>query len=167
MPVTRPAWDAMCAIRRVVVLLPLVPVIATTGMRGDGTDGSGPNASARSALSSRREAVASSYVRYLAELEELVNIDCGSYTPDGVNAIATHVEAELSRMGAEVERIPHRASHGEQQLGDLVVGRLGGTGPRLLLIGHMDTVFGPGTAVERPFRRHGDRATGPGSSDMK
>ena len=29
----------------------------------------------------------------------------------------------------------------------------GGTpgGPRLLLIGHMDTVFDPGTAAERPF----------------
>ena len=31
----------------------------------------------------------------------------------------------------------------------------------------MDTVFEPGTAAERPFRVNGDRATGPGVSDMK
>jgi glutamate carboxypeptidase len=118
-------------------------------------------------LSVLREAVASTFDRYLAELEELVNIDCGSYTPEGVNAVATHVEAELARMGADVERIPHRPVDREPPLGDLVVGKLAGDGPRLLLIGHMDTVFGPGTAARRPFRRDGDRATGPGSSDMK
>ena len=35
------------------------------------------------------------------------------------------------------------------------------------LIGHGDTVFGPGTAAERPFRRDGDRCLGPGVADMK
>jgi glutamate carboxypeptidase len=35
------------------------------------------------------------------------------------------------------------------------------------MIGHTDTVFEPGTAAERPFRIEGDRATGPGVSDMK
>jgi glutamate carboxypeptidase len=118
-------------------------------------------------LSTLREAVASTFDRYLAELEELVNIDCGSYTPEGVNAVATHVVAELARLGADVERIPHHSIEGDPQLGDLVVGRLAGEGPRLLLIGHMDTVFGPGTVAERPFRRNGERATGPGTSDMK
>jgi glutamate carboxypeptidase len=48
-----------------------------------------------------------------------------------------------------------------------VIGRLPGSGPRLLLIGHMDTVFEPGTVGERPFRIDGERATGPGVSDMK
>src|SRR5205823_13194522 len=110
-------------------------------------------------LSVLREAVASRFDRYLAELGELVNIDCGSFAPEGVNAVATHVQAELARLGADVERISHEPIDGEPQLGDLVVGRLKGTGPRLLLIGHMDTVFGPGTAAERPFRRNGDRAT--------
>ena len=37
----------------------------------------------------------------------------------------------------------------------------------LLLIGHMDTVFPPGTAAERPFRIEGDLAFGPGAADMK
>ena len=53
------------------------------------------------------------------------------------------------------------------QLGDLVVGRLEGDGPRLLLIGHMDTVFDPGTAAQRPYRSEGGRAFGPGVTDMK
>ena len=99
--------------------------------------------------------------RYLAELASLVNIDCGSYTPDGVNRIAGFCADALSAMAASVERLP------AEGMGDLVIGRLPGDGPRLLLIGHMDTVFDPGTAVERPFRRDGDRALGPGVTDMK
>jgi glutamate carboxypeptidase len=99
--------------------------------------------------------------RYLAELEELVNIDCGSYTPEGVNRVADFCTDALGALGATVERLP------SDGLGDLVVGRLAGDGPRLLLIGHMDTVFDPGTAAERPFRREGDQALGPGVTDMK
>jgi glutamate carboxypeptidase len=99
--------------------------------------------------------------RYLAELASLVNVDCGSYTPDGVNQIAGFCADAFSAMGATFERVP------AEGLGDLVIGRLPGDGPRLLLIGHMDTVFDPGTAAERPFRRDGDRALGPGVTDMK
>jgi glutamate carboxypeptidase len=35
------------------------------------------------------------------------------------------------------------------------------------MIGHTDTVFDPGTVAERPFTIEGDRARGPGVSDMK
>jgi glutamate carboxypeptidase len=35
------------------------------------------------------------------------------------------------------------------------------------MIGHTDTVFDPGTVAERPFRIQGDRAFGPGVTDMK
>ena len=105
--------------------------------------------------------------RFLAELETMVNVDCGSYTPDGVNRIADLVVAALGEEGATVERLPHAPAEGAQRLGDLVVGRLEGDGPRVLLIGHMDTVFDPGTAAERPFRVAGGRATGPGVTDMK
>jgi glutamate carboxypeptidase len=105
--------------------------------------------------------------RFLAELEALVNIDCGSYTPFGVNRVADVVSTSLAELGAVVERVAHQPAEGERQLGDLVVGRLVGDGPRLLLIGHMDTVFEPGTVAQRPFRRDGERALGPGVSDMK
>jgi glutamate carboxypeptidase len=114
-----------------------------------------------------QEAVTARLPRFLAELEALVNIDCGSYTPAGVNRVADAVETSLSDLGAGVERHPHRPAAGEPQLGDVVIGRLAGEGPRLLLIGHMDTVFDPGTAAVRPYRVDGDRARGPGTSDMK
>ena len=45
--------------------------------------------------------------------------------------------------------------------------RPGSGGPRVLLVGHTDTVFDDGTAAERPFRIEGSRARGPGVSDMK
>jgi glutamate carboxypeptidase len=105
--------------------------------------------------------------RFLSELERMVNIDCGSYTPDGVNLIADLVADALRKLDADVERVPHEPEADGPRLGDLVIGRLAGDGPRLLLIGHMDTVFDPGTAAERPFRRDGERATGPGVTDMK
>ncbi|MDQ2935687.1 MAG: M20 family metallopeptidase [Chloroflexota bacterium] len=99
--------------------------------------------------------------RYLVELEKLVNIDCGSYTPEGVNRVADFCGDALRTLGAAVERLP------AEGLGDLVIGRLAGDGPRLLVIGHMDTVFDPGTVAKRPFRREGDRALGAGVTDMK
>jgi glutamate carboxypeptidase len=112
-------------------------------------------------------AVAARYQRFVDELAGLVNVDCGSYTPAGINRVADAVGASLTELGASIERILHRPDEGERQLGDLVIGRLAGSGPRLLIIGHMDTVFDPGTAAERPFRIEGERATGPGVTDMK
>ena len=90
-----------------------------------------------------------------------MNVDCGSYTPAGVNVIADMCDARFRANGWEVERRPHRAGDGDpSQLGDLVIGRLRGAGgPNVLLVGHMDTVFDEGTVAERPFRdRRGYRA---------
>jgi len=112
-------------------------------------------------------AVEARYPRFLAELEALVNIDCGSYTPAGVNRVADAVVRSLANLGASVERLPHEPAARERHLGDLVIGHIEGEGPRLLLIGHMDTVFEEGTVAVRPYRRDGDRALGPGTSDMK
>jgi glutamate carboxypeptidase len=82
-----------------------------------------------------------------------------------VNVIADRCERRFVEHGWEVER---RSHDGEPRLGDLVVGRLRGAGgPSVLLVGHTDTVFDDGTAAERPFRVDGERATGPGVSDMK
>ncbi len=114
-----------------------------------------------------RPAVQALHDAYLADLAALVNLDCGSYTPDGVNRVADLVARRLAELDADVTRTPHLPRPGERQLGDLVVGRLGGAGPRLLLIGHMDTVFEAGTVAARPYRVEGERATGPGVTDMK
>ena len=42
-----------------------------------------------------------------------------------------------------------------------------GRAGRVLLVGHLDTVWPLGTLAERPFRLDGDVATGPGCFDMK
>ncbi len=115
-----------------------------------------------SAVASRR------HDGFVEALREMVNVDCGSYTPGGVNVIADLCEARFRAGGWEVERTPHHPVDGDSQLGDLVIGRLAGAGgPRILMIGHTDTVFDDGTVAERPFRIEGDRGYGPGVSDMK
>jgi glutamate carboxypeptidase len=121
---------------------------------------------------------------YLEDLATLVNIDCGSYTKAGVDRVGRWTALFLERLGARV------TVHPNATLGDTIVGRIpGGRGgdpaargngsagsdvgreadprPRILLIGHMDTVFPDGTAAERPYRTEGGRAFGPGVTDMK
>jgi glutamate carboxypeptidase len=108
------------------------------------------------------------YDEFVDSLRQMVNVDCGSYTPQGVNRIADMCQARFEAHGWSVERLRHRPTEDRSQLGDLVIGRLDGAGgPRILLVGHTDTVFDSGTAADRPFAIAGDRATGPGVSDMK
>jgi glutamate carboxypeptidase len=113
-------------------------------------------------------AAQSGYDRFLEDLRSMVGIDCGSFTPSGVNRIADACADRLAGLGFSVRRIPHVQAPGEAELGDCLVATLaGGGGKRLVLIGHMDTVFAEGTAAARPFRIEGDRAFGPGVCDMK
>ncbi|WP_405780018.1 M20 family metallopeptidase [Streptomyces sp. NBC_01378] len=110
--------------------------------------------------------------RYLEDLAELVAIDSGSYSFDGVNRVADLVRARLDRLGFSVEGVPLPPTHGHRT-GDVLIGRRQGRlavadgGRRLLLAAHMDTVFDDGTAAERPFSLSGSLAHGPGVSDDK
>ena len=112
-----------------------------------------------------RGAVAADLPAYLEDLQELVNIDCGSYTPSGVDQVGRFVTEFLRELGATVDARPDP----EGKFGSTIVGHLHGPAgaPRVMLIGHMDTVFDPGTAAERPFRIDEDVAYGPGVADMK
>lgn len=109
----------------------------------------------------------------VAWIEELVNIDSGSFSAEGVNQVADLCHAHLEASGWEVERHRHRREMTGPPLGDMVVGRRVGRRPvadggrRLLLLAHMDTVFDDGTAAARPFRIRGGRAYGPGVTDDK
>ena len=117
-------------------------------------------------LAALEAAVRASEPDYMAQLERLVNIDCGSYTPVGVDEVGRFVAGFLEGLGAAVDVRPDP----EGRLGATVIGTIDGgdtAGPRILLIGHMDTVFDPGTAAERPFRIEDGRAYGPGVTDMK
>ena len=118
--------------------------------------------------SALREPAARKYGDFVAALEAMVNVDCGSYTRVGVNRIADMCEERFIERGWKVERRAHVPIAGEELLGDLVIGRLEGAGgSNVLLVGHTDTVFDEGTVNERPFRVDGDIALGPGVSDMK
>ncbi len=116
-------------------------------------------------LDALRAAIRADLPAYLDDLERLVNIDCGSYTPDGVNEVARWVADFMTDLGADVVAHPDP----ESRLGDTLIATFNGRpgGARALLIGHMDTVFDPGTAVERPFRIEDGVAYGPGVTDMK
>jgi glutamate carboxypeptidase len=113
------------------------------------------------------------YDDFLKDLRALVGIDSGTYVPQGVNRVADLMEERLRSSGWKTERRPHSPAPGDPRFGDVLVARLEGGksasegGRRVLLIGHMDTVFPEGTAAERPFRVEGSRAYGPGVSDMK
>jgi glutamate carboxypeptidase len=101
---------------------------------------------------------------FIADLARLVNTDCGSYTKTGVDTVGAWTADFLRGQGASVEIRRH------ESLGDTVVATFegrAGAGPRLLLIGHLDTVFDEGTAASRPFRIEDGRAYGPGVTDMK
>ncbi len=115
-----------------------------------------------SELEGLRLRVEASLPQYLADLERLVNVDCGSYTKSGVDEIGAWVAARLADLGADVSIQTH------DELGNTVVAVLPGSGSqKALLVGHMDTVFPDGTAAARPYRTRDGRAYGPGVDDMK
>ena len=70
-----------------------------------------------------RDRAQAMYPEFLDVLETMVNVDCGSYSPAGVNRIADLCERRFLDHGWEVDRRPH---DGEPRLGDLVIGTLRG-----------------------------------------
>jgi glutamate carboxypeptidase len=110
---------------------------------------------------------------HLRDLAELVAIDSGSYHAQGVNRVADWVQRRLHGLGFTVGCISTDARPGGLHLGDVLVGRKQGGlavrhgGRRVLLAGHMDTVFEEGTAATRPMTLAGRLAHGPGVSDDK
>lgn len=97
-------------------------------------------------------------------LEQVVNIDSGTGDVAGGRKVGSLLVPRLKALGMEVETVAAEAP----ELPENIVATLKGTGRgRILMIGHIDTVFGPGTVASRPFRIEGDRATGPGVGDEK
>ena len=102
--------------------------------------------------------------RSLALLEKLVNQNSGSLNLDGVEAVGRMVRTEFEPLGFAVRWIPLRQTG---RAGHLIAHHRGKAGVRkLLLIGHLDTVF----ELDLPFqkwRRKGNDGHGPGASDNK
>lgn len=106
--------------------------------------------------------LAGRYAEYLADLQEMVSIDCGSAQKGGVDRVGEMMRQRLEGLGCKVVVHPH------EQYGDNFVATMAGDGRvRVLLIGHMDTVYPSGTVLQRPFVVRGKRAYGPGVHDMK
>ena len=98
----------------------------------------------------------------LQRLELLVNIDSGTGQVEGINQVMTYLEQWLSEAGFAV------TLHDSAGFGHNLVARLKGKGEvRLLLVGHVDTVYSPGSVAVQPFEVRDGLAYGPGVIDMK
>ncbi|MBV9881815.1 MAG: M20/M25/M40 family metallo-hydrolase [Sphingomonadaceae bacterium] len=140
---------------RYALLLPMLALIATA-------------VPAEARLGREEQAIAATVDREadrtIALLERMVNRNSGTLNLPGVTAVGEMVRAELEPLGFEVRWID---MHATGRAGHIVATHRGnGRGKRILLIGHLDTVFEPESPFQA-FTRNGDRATGPGVGDCK
>ena len=102
--------------------------------------------------------------RALALLEKTVNINSGTMNHKGVREVGKVFRAELDKLGFTTQWVD--MPQAMQRAGHLVATREGKQGKRVLMIGHLDTVFEANTPMQK-WERQGDRATGQGVNDMK
>jgi glutamate carboxypeptidase len=99
----------------------------------------------------------------LSLLERVVNINSGTQNLAGVRDVGKAFRAELDALGFTTQWIDgaawHRAGH--------LVATHPGSGPRILLIGHLDTVFERDSSFQKFQRVDAKMAKGPGIIDMK
>jgi glutamate carboxypeptidase len=156
-----------------VALLACTPRSAATTASSDGTSGPAAPAvapsAARGGLSETERAIVAAVDRgndaALALLERTVNVNSGTHNLAGVRTVGDLFRAELDALGFDTRWI-EGAPFG--RAGHLVAERAGaGGGPKVLLVGHLDTVFEPSSPFQRLERLAGGRARGPGVIDMK
>ncbi|HEX5475831.1 MAG TPA: M20/M25/M40 family metallo-hydrolase [Vicinamibacterales bacterium] len=99
----------------------------------------------------------------LALLEKVVNINSGTLNLPGVRKVGEIFRAEFDGLGFKTQWVEGAAFH---RAGHLVANHPG-PGPRILLIGHLDTVFAPDSPFQKFERLDADTAKGPGVIDMK
>ena len=97
-------------------------------------------------------------------LEKVVNINSGTMNLDGVRKVGAEFNTAFQAIGFNTEWIEmpkemNRAGH-------LFARIQGNKGKKLLLIGHLDTVFEADSPFQT-FERDGDMAYAPGGNDMK
>jgi glutamate carboxypeptidase len=102
--------------------------------------------------------------RTTAMLERWVDQNSGTMNKAGVEAVRDMVAPEFQQLGFKTQWIGLSAVG---RAGHLVARHAGSRhGKRLLLIGHLDTVFEADSPFQR-WIRNGDEARGPGSGDDK
>ena len=99
----------------------------------------------------------------LALLERIVNINSGTMNFAGVRQVGDILRAQFDSLGFKTRWVDgaafHRAGH--------LVAEHPGPGPKILLIGHLDTVFEPSSPFQRFQKLDDSTARGPGVIDMK
>ncbi len=109
------------------------------------------------------DAVVAGQAKALELLETSVNINSGTMNFAGVKATGELFQQQFADLGFDTQWIDgtpfERAGH--------LVASHGTKGPKILLIGHLDTVF----PIDSPFQQYellpDNRARGPGITDMK
>ena len=108
--------------------------------------------------------VANNYSASVELLAKSVNINSGTFNKDGVKSNGTLLDPEFKQLGFETRWID--MPEAMQRAGHLFAERKGKQGKRILLIGHLDTVFEPGSSFDT-WKYYDSIATGPGANDMK
>ena len=94
-------------------------------------------------------------------IESLVVIESPSTDKSAVDRCGAELSRRLESIGAAVQRLPRDVR------GDHIRADFAGTGPRVLLLGHFDTVWPIGQLERQPLREDAGRLHGPGIFDMK
>jgi len=96
-------------------------------------------------------------------LQTLIEHESFTAEKAAVDRLGAYLAGQLESLGAAVERIPRA------EVGDLLLARWNADAPGkpVTFIGHMDTVWPPGTLAGRPIRVEDGRLYGPGAADMK
>ncbi len=98
---------------------------------------------------------------FVERLSEFCGMDTFTGDVPALDRCAAVLAGWAESAGLSVELVP--SPDGQH----LIASTAGAGTGRVLLIGHHDTVFVPGTAAARPVRVEGTRALGPGVADMK
>ena len=97
-------------------------------------------------------------------VEKVVNINSGTLNIAGNKAVGEIFKSELDELGFNTYWVTYPETI--KRSGHLFAEMRGGKGGRIVMIGHLDTVFEPDSPFQK-FTRDGDTAYGPGVSDMK
>ena len=100
----------------------------------------------------------------IALLKKVVNINSGTMNFEGVRNVGAIFSAELKVIGFDTRWI---AGDGFNRAGHLVAVHHGKKGPKILLIGHLDTVFEKDSPFQSYTMLNDSIMKGPGASDMK
>ncbi len=98
-------------------------------------------------------------------LEKVVNINSGTLNLSGVKNVGMAFKAEFDKLGLQTQWVDMPAEM--NRAGHLVAERNGNKGKKLLLIGHLDTVFEADHPLQKFKMLNDSIAEAPGGNDMK